>query len=621
MYSVDSLRNYLLHQPLIDWLDRYGSKWLHRKTTPTYFRELPTDGKVRVGLSLISTKIDECPPPSLQSKFYKWILAECAAKQLRAPTVLDYKQAVAYSVTQALSDVHMGSHTVYEYPHLLSNLDNLSVVPIALVSGCLASKIFGELRPSTHSTTSFSSWVAVFKPTTTNKVSGIINRSAKNTQYDALRCQIAQRSLEQLEIKDVQWDDGKQTTESTETITCVLLDPKHPDKIRIWVRNTEPLPKEWKSAVSWQRSVCDKDIAETWDPLFPGDKLELCAPLGKKIPERWRAICNALLKETEDMCLLYKLGVHSRSLAWSYGARTYHDLWSMQKALSPLKLSPLLLSMTWINHRENPERTVAPRHLTKKRHRTLIQRTQTKPWFVVDFETLQAENTPWIFMVATVFVNPNTSPPTKRVFTHRIPKLTPEAQVTLLTTWVDDMRACLAIYAANEDIDKKSSDGIRSVTPTTETDIPLTNTPILHWSSAEPSFLKRLLMQSQINGMLKTLCPATHILLTTQATQSGSGGICWCDIYTLFRQEPITIAGCFDFKLKNVVKALVSLNKLSDEHMWAVEGPQDGFTAMQNAEYGYASGDTSVFHDIIKYNEADVLVIYGILVELLWNMM
>ena len=45
--------------------------------------------------------------------------------------------------------------------------------------------------------------------------------------------------------------------------------------------------------------------------------------------------------------------------------------------------------------------------------------------------------------------------------------------------------------------------------------------------------------------------------------------------------EPITVAKCFDFKLKHIVK-LVALGKLSDEHLWAVEDPER-LAAMQRA--------------------------------------
>ena len=118
LLPAKSLRNYLLQQALVDWLDRYGARWLHRETTPVHFRELPTNGKVRAGLPLTTDMQplagDEGPPPSCQSPFYKWLLAECAAQGLRAPTVVDYDQAAAYSVSTALADVHAGSHMVYE---------------------------------------------------------------------------------------------------------------------------------------------------------------------------------------------------------------------------------------------------------------------------------------------------------------------------------------------------------------------------------------------------------------------------------------------------------------------------------------------------------------------------
>lgn len=624
LLPIKSLRNYLLQQPLVDWLDRYGARWLHRETTPVHFRELPTNGKVRAGLPLTTDMQplagDEGPPPSCQSPFYKWLLAESAAQGLRAPTVVDYDQAAAYSVSTALADVHAGSHMVYEYPLLSSQFDGLSATPVAIVSGCLAVRLFGSRRPATHATTPFSSWVAVFKPTSASKAAAVVSTTVKGAQYDALQCQVAQRALDDTNMNSGRWG-GCADERTTQCITCVLLDPKHPDRLRIWLRTAGPLPEKCQRALAWQREVRDKATAEAWNPLQPGDRLELCAPLGSKIPDRWRAICTALLEATDDMGRVYKLGTNARAAAWALGARTYHDLWSMQQTLAPLKLPPLTLAMAWSNHRDNPERTLAPRRLTKPRHKALVQRTCTKPWFVVDFETLQLDQQLWLFMVATVFVDPRTSPPTKRVFTHRVPMLTPEAQATMLVTWVDDMRACLHNTHSHEDDTTDSAHTDGGTTPTPETDAPLTNTPILHWSSAEPSILKRLLTRSsQVSDVLKTLCPVTHTLLTTLATARNGGGLCWCDVLTVFRQEPITVTGCFDFKLKHVVKALVALGKLSSEHLWAVEGPQDGLAAMQRAEYGYASGDDTVFHDIVKYNEADVLVLYGVMVEVLWGM-
>lgn len=614
MISAKSLRNYLLQQPLIDWLDRYGAQWLHRDTTPAHFRDLPTDAKVRAGIPLTKDaslvfKIDEGPAPSCRSAFYKWLIAECASLQLRAPTVHDYEQVLAYTLTTALSNVHSGSHTVYENPILTSRTYNMHVSPVALVSGCLAAKLFGPLRPESHKDTPFSSWVAVFKPSSSCKTSCVVSTSSVQAQFDALQCHIAQRALDDTNLNDEKWGGSQHPAFCFQCITCILFDPKSPEKMHIWLRTANTISKQYKAACEWQKRVrCAKDASQ-WDPLKPGDQLEMCAPLGNKIPERWRAICSTLLHTTDDMGLIYKLGTNARTQAWELGARTYHDLWSMQKTLKPMKLNSLTLAMSWANHRDNPENTVTPRKLTNKRHKALVQRTQTKPWFVVDFETLQVKKELWLFMVATVYIDPTTTPPTKKVFTHRMETLTSDAQVTMLLSWVKDMRDCLL------------PNTYKTQSPTLITDIPLTDTPILHWSSAEPAFLKRLFQKSHaVRETLQLRCAATYSLLSTQTTIHKNGGLCWCDIYTVFRNEPITISGCFDFKLKHVVKALVAIGKLSNEHVWAVEGPQDGLAAMQRAEYGYASGDASVFKEIVKYNEADVLVLYSLMVEVLWNM-
>ena len=610
--STGSLRNYLHGQPLIDWLDRYGARWLHRETTPNHLRSLITDIRVRAGCSLadipvVRSSVDECPPAGF-SPFHQWVLRECAAKKLRSPLVIDYSQAAAASMMIALSNTQANTSVVYESVYLTSLENGLQTVPTALVSGYLADKLFSTYRPSNHTHTPFGPWVAVYCQAGSSKdegKGGVVNTQSSASQYDALRCTIAQNALDSRNLNDGKW--GGDPTLSTDRITAILFDMRNPSRSRIWLYNrTSTLSTTCQAALKWQRDIRDKTAAQ-WDPLKPGDRLELCAPVGTKIPARWRSIADYLLRATDDMCCIYQLGPSIRAKAWELGARTYHDLWSKQQTLAELQLSPLTLAMTWTNHRDNPENTVVPRHIKKSVHRALINRTKTKPWFVVDFETIQSNNRPWIFMVATVFVDPSTSPPTYRVFTHRMRVLTVDAQVTMLCAWVDEMRTCI----------KETLD----ITNQQETFDSLTATPIFHWSSAEPSFLKRLWIKSpEVGTELAKRCGNTHSLLTTVATKKHTGGLCWCDVYTIFRKEPITIAGCFNFKLKHVVKALVALGKLSDTHLWAVAGPQDGRAAMQQAEYGFETNDDSVFTTIVQYNEADVLVLYSIMTEVLWKM-
>lgn len=625
MPPAHALRNYLQSQPLVDWLDRYGVAWLHRDTTPRLFRDGVTDVRIRAGCNLVPSATAAATatgpfdalgphgplgPPSLPFvAFHRWLLAECAARSLGPPVVFDYRQAAAVSMGAALARPE--EYSVFD--SVLLHADDVSVAPVALVSGSLAAHVLGPYRPTAHAHTPFAAWVAVFTQGGAAKDEG--KGGLVTATYDGLRCHVVQHALSA--YLDGAWGG---TDATTARITGVLLDVKHPSRSRVWLRTDKPYPRECTAAVAWQHAVREK-AAASWDPLAPGDRLELCAPTGANVPERWRHVCEHLLHATDDICRVHQVGATARAKAWALGARTYHDLWTMQLTLGPIRLPPLALKMAWANHRDNPVRGVVPRTLKQRPHCALVTRTKTAPWFVVDFETLQAEGRPWIFMVATVFVDPRIPGP-PRVFTHRMSTLTTEAQVTMLRAWVDEMRACLAGDAvdagngAGGAAEGTVDDAVDSVGPSL--DATLAATPVLHWSSAEPGFLRRLFTKSpDVGEALQTACPAAHALLTnTRANQ----GVHWCDLYALFRKEPITVAGCFDFKLKHVVKALVALGKLSPDYVWAVEGPQDGRAAMARAEYGYATGDATVFADIVKYNEADVLVLWAVVIEVLWGM-
>jgi hypothetical protein len=421
-------------------------------------------------------------------------------------------------------------------------------------------------------------------------------------KYDELRCHVAQRALDDVRSPE---DEPHHRT-----ISAVVVNLNNPSKSKFWVKRakTESLLNMYTEAKNWSMDV-DHPSAALWDPLKP-HRIEMCAPVGSRVPARWQAIVDYLLYATHDVCCIYQIGHELREQAWALGARNYHDLWTMQNTLASLKLTPLMLEMSWANHSQNPQKTVNPRHLRKPKHRALVERTKRKPWFVVDFETLNIKKQSWIFMVATAFVDPSTTPATVKVFTHHMDALTIESQVQTLIHWVNGMLSCIDETNTTDDQARKS----KSIEL-------LTNIPILHWSSAEPSFLKRLLTKSStVSSVLHDTDSSIHSLLTTVAKKAHEGGLCWCDVYTVFCKEPITVSGCFDFKLKHVVKALVALDKISPKYVWEASGPQDGRAAMQLAEYGYESNDVSVFEEIQKYNEADVLVLYEIVVNVLWKM-
>jgi hypothetical protein len=88
----------------------------------------------------------------------------------------------------------------------------------------------------------------------------------------------------------------------------------------------------------------------------------------------------------------------------------------------------------------------------------------------------------------------------------------------------------------------------------------------------------------------------------------------WCDMYDIFKQEPIVIKGCFKFGLKPIAKAMAGHGMITTK----MESECDsGMMAMvkawqcYNAEEDPANCD--IMRDIAKYNTFDVKVMWDIM--------
>lgn len=94
----------------------------------------------------------------------------------------------------------------------------------------------------------------------------------------------------------------------------------------------------------------------------------------------------------------------------------------------------------------------------------------------------------------------------------------------------------------------------------------------------------------------------------------------WCDMYHLFRDEPIVVKGCFKFGLKDIAKAMRKHGMIQAKIGSSCDS---GMTAMVKAWQCYqsspnpATSDTMI--DIAKYNEFDCKVLWEILTYLRAN--
>ncbi len=91
----------------------------------------------------------------------------------------------------------------------------------------------------------------------------------------------------------------------------------------------------------------------------------------------------------------------------------------------------------------------------------------------------------------------------------------------------------------------------------------------------------------------------------------------WCDMYKIFRNEPIVIKGCFNFGLKSIAKAMRNHGMIS-----ATIGSNcnSGMKAMVKAWKCYQVSDnpasSDIMVDIAQYNEFDCKVLWEILIYL-----
>ena len=123
------------------------------------------------------------------------------------------------------------------------------------------------------------------------------------------------------------------------------------------------------------------------------------------------------------------------------------------------------------------------------------------------------------------------------------------------------------------------------------------NPNIYHWSSAEPNFYKSAIIRNKKLFSWKELN--------------------FVDVMQIFKEEPITIKGCFNFGLKDVSKSLYKLGFINTT--W--KDDMDGRIAMLEAVEGMKKAkkerknfkETEIVKNIKEYNYVDVQVINEIL--------
>ena len=90
----------------------------------------------------------------------------------------------------------------------------------------------------------------------------------------------------------------------------------------------------------------------------------------------------------------------------------------------------------------------------------------------------------------------------------------------------------------------------------------------------------------------------------------------WVDMCDIFVKTPIVVRGAVTFKLKDIAKAMFSLNLITTT--WTSD-INSGFAAMQSAAEYYRNKNSNVMNDIEEYNMVDCKVMWDIVKYLRLN--
>jgi len=542
---VRDLKGHLEGSPFYDWFQLYGRFWIGSQSQETLssiysgfectrefsddIRKLPLFCGGAAGCGAPQSFSNPSSTPEGGSKHIeKWIVQmnkRCHERGLIYPLRMapkgPYTEHTPFRITQDQKHVMLASpRLVLDCGTVSGSKTCMHTTPPLLLSRSSAEVLFGDcMRGVEGKAAVFSKWVAVewsgSASVPTSAKARRITMTSCTSKYTATKLQVAYEITKTwASANEEDAGDPKQASNATKSVVCgISLHPSDPFRTAKFYTASAPIwtldmatpatgtrcgstgtsmkrVLPWSTALEWYVRL--KRDGHVWDPVRNRDHIEMCPPVSERAgnhTKTFRHLVAWLRRERADMCMLHKFGAIQREKAWRKGARTYHDVWRMQRVLKPiLKLPEATWASLWANTEDNPERRLlTPRRITNSTFRTFVKSVTTRQkFFAVDFETIRSD---WIFMVAVACVDPVAG--TCEVFVEQMNQLSAQEQVGMLKRWVERMHAFAPLFCT-------AGTGTGSGTVTTTSKVPSKQQrdqpppPILHWSSAEPVFLTTL---------------------------------------------------------------------------------------------------------------------------------
>lgn len=319
-------------------------------------------------------------------------------------------------------------------------------------------------------------------------------------------------------------------------------------------------------AIYWLDKV--RENGETWDLMEPVCE-EMYPNMSNRHDAPWTKIKLEVSKNIDEITLIWNVSETNRKHAHKQGVMKWSDINCNSETLGIKSKKKAKTVDMILDINRNLDNKILPNSIKNNINNW---KSKTNYDFYIDFETINralsdkdidiidsSYGLDWIFMIGLYHNGEYKS--------FIMKELTEEEQFRIIQEFIDYINQAME----NNKIRKPK---------------------LFYWSHAEHThFLKQNEKYNHIWDSFINKC-------------------IWIDIYNIFTTEPIVIKGAFSFKLKEIGNAMYNWGMI--ESRWNGD-VSDGSHAMFDALRYYKSEDIHIMKSIEKYNHMDCQILYDIL--------
>lgn len=318
---------------------------------------------------------------------------------------------------------------------------------------------------------------------------------------------------------------------------------------------------ETVKAINWVRDVRENGLG--WSPLSPHIK-ELCCNACNQ-DDNWNGVKKTIMKETKDITQLWMVTPAHRNIAFDKGVKRWDDERCQASLFMNNGVKSKVINEILAINRSGNSATIKLNNIDNRYN----WQTKGTRDFYIDYETISEafiENADmdikngkimdgYIFMIGIGYED--------------------ECGNFVHTSFVCND------YTPSEE---------RRIILELVNFIGHDNARLFHWGHVEKTLMDAAL----------TRHPSINFPVYT-----------WIDMCSVFTSAPVVVKGSLSFKLKDITKAMIANNLITTQ--WEHGEMENGLAAMQQAIRYYAShAERHVLTEITKYNMIDCKVIWDI---------